>query len=101
MAGIGYTFGPERTLFNVSVVGGPSFNSAEFDDDFIEPLSSTADHRGETSFAMRPGFSLTQTLAPRVGLTGFAGYMFNRAESAYRAASIVGTTIDGAPTRSS
>jgi outer membrane protein with beta-barrel domain len=89
MGGIGYTFGPARTLFNVSIVAGPSFNSAEFDDDFIEPLSSTPSIEADTSFAVRPGFSLTQTLAPRVGLTAFAGYMINRPKVVYRAASNV------------
>jgi hypothetical protein len=85
MGGIGYTFGPERTLFNLSVVAGPSFNSADFDDDFVEPLSSTPSIEADTSFAVRPGFSLTQTLAPRVGLTAFAGYMINRPKVVYRA----------------
>ena len=84
MAGIGYTFGPDRTLFNVSVVAGPSFNTADFDDDFSEANSSTASIEADTSVAVRPGFSLTQTLAPRVGLTAFAGYMINRPKVVYR-----------------
>ena len=84
MAGIGYTFGPDRTLFNVSIVGGPSFNVVDFDDDFIERISSTPTIEADTSVAIRPGFSVTQTLAPRVGLTGFTGYMFNRPGIVYR-----------------
>ena len=32
----------------------------------------------KTSFAIRPGISITQTLAPRVGFTAYGGYMFNR-----------------------
>ena len=88
MAGIGYTFGPDKTLFNVSVVGGPSFNSAKFDDDYIERISSLPTIEADNSVAIRPGFSLTHTLAPRVALTGFAGYMFNRAKVTYRNAGV-------------
>ncbi len=84
MAGIGYTFGPDRTLFNVSIVGGPSFNVVDFDDDFIERISGTPTIEADTSIAIRPGFSVTQTLAPRVGLTAFTGYMFNRPGIVYR-----------------
>ena len=91
MAGIGYTFGPDRTLFNLSVVGGPSFNSVDFDDDFIGAINSTPSIDVDTSFAVRPGFSITQTLAPRVGLTGFAGYIVNRPNVVYRNGS---TTVE-------
>jgi hypothetical protein len=84
MAGVGYTFGPDRTLFNVSVVGGPSFNSARFQDEYIERISSLPTIEADNSLAIRPGFSITHTLAPRVGLTGFAGYLFNRPKVVYR-----------------
>jgi hypothetical protein len=84
MAGIGYTFGPDRTLFNVSIVGGPSFNFVDLDDDFIARISGAPTIEADTSLAIRPGFSVTQTLAPRVGLTGFTGYMFNRPGIVYR-----------------
>ena len=91
MAGIGYTFGPDRTLFNVSVVAGPSFNSVKFDDEFIERISSQPTIEADNSLAIRPGFSITHTLAPRVALTGFTGYMFNRAKIVHRN---VGTEFD-------
>ena len=65
MAGVGYTFGPDRTLFNFSVVAGPSFNSAKFDDEFIERISSLPTIEADNSLAIRPGFSITHTLAPR------------------------------------
>ena len=84
MAGIGYTIGPETTLVNFSVVAGPSFNSVDFEDDFIATLSSTPTIDVKNSFVVRPGVSVTQTLAPRVGLVGFAGYMFNRPDITYR-----------------
>jgi hypothetical protein len=88
MAGVGYTFGPDRTLFNVSVVGGPSFNSAKFEEEYIERISSLPTLEADNSLAIRPGFSLTHTLAPRVGLTGFAGYLINRPKVVYRNAGI-------------
>jgi hypothetical protein len=91
MAGVGYTFGPDRTLFNVSLVAGPSFNSVKFDDEFIERISSQPTIEADNSLAIRPGFSITHTLAPRVGLTGFTGYMFNRAKVVHRN---VGTEFD-------
>ena len=89
MAGIGYTFGPDRTLFNVSVVGGPSFNYVDFHDEYLERISGAPTIDVDHGFAIRPGFSFTQTLAPRVGLTAFTGYMFNRPSTAYRN----GTTV--------
>lgn len=84
MAGIGYTFGPDRTLFNVSIVGGPSFNYVDFHDEYLEGISSAPTIDADHGFAIRPGFSFTQTLAPRVGLTAFTGYMFNRPGIVYR-----------------
>ena len=91
MAGIGYTMGPERTLVNFSIVVGPSFNGVEFEEGFAgraatgtQPAVATIDV--DHSFAVRPGISVTQTLAPRVGLTAFGGYMFNRPDVVYRSA---------------
>ena len=82
MGGIGYTLGPPKTLVNFSVVMGPSFNRAFFEDDFADAAGSSIE--AKTSFAVRPGISITQTLAPRVGFTAFAGYMINRPEVTYR-----------------
>jgi len=91
MGGIGYTLGPPRTLVNFSVVAGPSFNRARFKDDFGD-ANGGASIEAKTSFVIRPGISVTQTLAPRVGLTGFAGYMVNRPKIVYR--SVTGQEID-------
>ena len=82
MGGIGYTLGPPKTLVNFSVVMGPSFNRAFFEDDFADAAGSSIE--AKTSFAFRPGISITQTLAERVGFTAFAGYMVNRPEVTYR-----------------
>ena len=84
MGGIGYTMGPPRTLINFSVVAGPSFNKADFEDDFLDAAGGAPSIEAKTSFALRPGVSLTQTLAKRVGFTAFAGYMFNRPQVVYR-----------------
>ena len=82
MGGIGYTFGPPKTLVNLSVVMGPSFNRAYFQDGF--PDASGSSIEAKTSFAIRPGISVTQTLAPRVGFTAYGGYMVNRPDVTYR-----------------
>jgi hypothetical protein len=83
MGGVGYTIGPDRVLTTFSIVAGPSFNSVDFEDEFLDRvppgLSAPAidvDH----SFAVRPGVSVTYTVAPRVGITGFGGYLINRPE---------------------
>ena len=82
MGGIGYTLGPPKTLVNFSVVMGPSFNRAYFRDGFPDAAGSSIE--AKTSFAFRPGISVTQTLATRVGFTAFAGYMVNRPKVTYR-----------------
>lgn len=86
MAGASYTVGEQPLLVSFSIVAGPSFNKFTFRDDFLNGLPSglrpTADV--ETSFAVRPGVSLTYSVAPRVGLVGFGGYMINRPDIVYR-----------------
>lgn len=84
MAGIGYTVGSPQTLVNVSVVVGPSFNAVGFEDGFVSRTGGATVIDVENSFAVRPGVSVTHALRPRVGLTGFAGYMFNRPDITYR-----------------
>lgn len=92
MGGIGYTMGPPTTLVNFSVVAGPSFNKADFEDDFRESSGGSPSIEAKTSFAIRPGVSVTQTLMPRVGVIGFAGYMINRPKVVYR--SITGQVVE-------
>jgi len=83
MAGIGYTMGDDRTLVNVSVVGGPSFNSARFKGNFGSGGPSVPVIDAKNSFAIRPALSVTHTVAPRVGITAFGGYMITRPEVTY------------------
>ncbi len=86
MAGVAYTIGNQPTLVSFSIVAGPSFNKFTFRDDFINSLPGstrpTADV--ETSFAVRPGVGVTFTVAPRVAIVGFGGYMINRPDIVYR-----------------
>lgn len=84
MAGVAYTVGPDKALVSVSLVAGPSWNSIDFHDEFLRTLSSTPDIDVENSFIVRPGVSLTYSVAPRVGIIGFGGYMFNRPDVRYR-----------------
>jgi hypothetical protein len=82
MAGVAYTIGSERVLTSFSIVGGPSFNRARFDDDFTAAAGSTID--AENSIAIRPGVGITWTVAPRVAIVGFGGYLINRPDTVYR-----------------
>ena len=87
MAGVGYTVERGMLMTTVSVVAGPSFNRAKIEDEFFETLPAGArapEIQADRSFAFRPGVGLTYTLAPRVALTGFAGYMINRPKITYR-----------------
>lgn len=84
MGGIGYTTGRDTTLVTFSVVAGPSFNSVDFEEEFQRTAGDGAAIDVDHSFVVRPGISITQTVAPRVGIVGFAGYMFNRPNVTYR-----------------
>jgi hypothetical protein len=81
MGGVAYSIQTGRLITSFSVVAGPSFNRVEFDDDF-QSAGATIDV--ENSLAVRPGVGLTWTLAPRVALVGFGGYMVNRPDVTYR-----------------
>ena len=82
MAGVAYTVGNETVLTSFSVVAGPSFNKADFDDDFSRAAGASID--AENSFAVRPGVGITWTVAPRVAIIGFGGYLVNRPDVTYR-----------------
>jgi len=87
MGGIAYTVGDQPVLVSFSIVAGPSFNSLDFDDDFLRRLPAgpvVPDLHAKTSFAVRPGVGLTYTVAPRVAIIGFTGYMINRPDVTYR-----------------
>jgi hypothetical protein len=82
MGGVSYTAGSETVLASFSVVAGPSFNKAEFDGDYVPGPGESLD--AKTSFAVRPGVGVTWTVAPRVAIIGFGGYLINRPGIVYR-----------------
>jgi hypothetical protein len=86
MGGIAYTVGNQPMLVSFSVVLGPSFNDLDFDDDFLRtlPAGPQPELDAKTSFAVRPGVGITITVAPRVAIVGFGGYMINRPDVVYR-----------------
>lgn len=87
MAGVSYTVGSGSVLTSFSIVAGPSFNKVEFEDDFLvglPPGTVTPTIDVENSLAVRPGVNVTVTVAPRVGIVGFGGYLFNRPDTVYR-----------------
>jgi hypothetical protein len=87
MGGIAYTVGPDRVLTSFSVVAGPSFNSIKLRDEFLDSLPGglqTPTVDVNTSFAVRPGVALTLTVAPRVAVVGFGGYLINRPKVTFR-----------------
>jgi Outer membrane protein beta-barrel domain len=86
MGGVAYTIGEQPVLISFSVVAGPSFNDLDFDDEFLAtlPPGPQPELDAKNSFAVRPGIGLTWTVAPRVAIVGFGGYMFNRPDLVYR-----------------
>lgn len=86
MVGVAYTVGPDRVLTSFSFVAGPSFNKIEFERSFIEglPATSAPSIDVENSVAYRPGVNVTVTVAPRVAIVGFGGYLINRPDTVYR-----------------
>ena len=83
MAGIAYTIGSDRVLTSFSVVAGPSFNSLDFEDEFLDRVPPGASIDIENSFAFRPGMNITFTVAPRAAVVGFAGYLVNQPDILY------------------
>jgi outer membrane protein with beta-barrel domain len=87
MGGVAYTVGEQPVLVSFSIVAGPSFNDLDFDDDFLRTLPAgalTPEIDIDNSFVVRPGVNLTVTVAPRIAIVGFGGYMFNRPGVIYR-----------------
>lgn len=82
MGGVAYTVGPPAVLTSFSIVTGPSFNKVQFKGSYVAGPGETID--ADTSVAVRPGVGVTWSLAPRVGLVGFAGYLINRPDIVYR-----------------
>lgn len=87
MAGIAYTIGSGAVLTSFSVVAGPSFNSIDFEDEFLDNLpqgGGTPTVDIENSIAFRPGVNVTITVAPRVAIVGFGGYFISHPDVLYR-----------------
>jgi hypothetical protein len=86
MAGVAYTVGRDTLLTSFSIVAGPSFNKVDFERSFIEglPTTSAPSIDVENSLAIRPGVNVTITVAPRVAIVGFGGYLINRPDTVYR-----------------
>ena len=82
MAGVSYTVGSDAVLTSFSIVGGPSFNKAEFHRSYVSGSGESI--RAENSFAVRPGVGVTWTVARRVAIVGFGGYLINRPDVVYR-----------------
>lgn len=86
MVGVAYTIGEQPVLVSFSIVAGPSFNKLSLEDDFVRslPAGSAPEVDAKTSLAVRPGVGVTLTVAPRVAIVGFGGYMVNRPDVVYR-----------------
>jgi hypothetical protein len=87
MGGVSYTFGNQPVLVSLSAIAGPSFNDLDFDDDFLATLpagSRTPELDITNSFAFRTGVNVTITVAPRVAIVGFGGFVINRPDVIYR-----------------
>ena len=82
MAGVSYTVGSDAVLTSFSIVGGPSFNKAEFHRSYV--AGSGESISAENSIAVRPGVGVTWTVAPRVAVIGFGGYLIDRPDVVYR-----------------
>jgi hypothetical protein len=76
MGGVGYGFNKGRVWTSLSVVGGPAINRIRLNDSARDEFEIVKSQR--ITLAVRPGASITYDIAPRVGLTAFAGYLFNR-----------------------
>lgn len=84
MAGVAYSVGAGTVMTSLSIVAGPSFNRVDFEDSFLARASGTPFIDVENSIAVRPGVNVTVTVAPRVAIVGFGGYLINRPDIVYR-----------------
>lgn len=82
MLGVGYTWLAGRMGISPSVLAGPALNTLDIDDDLeghVETVGSRFEaNAGTVSVAVRSGVSVTYAVTPRVGLTAFGGYLYNR-----------------------
>jgi hypothetical protein len=82
MGGVGYTLRHGRVRTTFSIVGGPAWNRLKIRDDVREAFQAAGRDIDDTidvaSLAIRPGAGVSVRVAPRLDLTGFGGYLFNR-----------------------
>lgn len=82
MVGIGYTAVHGRIGISPSLVAGPALNTLSIDAEVRDRVSVGGNRFektvGSVSIAVRPGVNVTYAVAPRVAVTGFGGYLFNR-----------------------
>jgi hypothetical protein len=82
MGGVGYTIPTGRVRTTFSVVGGPAWNELKINEAVRNAFAALGRDIGESldevSLAVRPGVGVSVRIAPRVDLTTFGGYLFNR-----------------------
>ena len=82
MFGVAHTTTWGKLAVAPNLVAGPSVNTLKIDDRWdgrFELEGSGFERRvGSIGFAVRPGVTAVYALAPRVGLSAFGGYLFNR-----------------------
>jgi hypothetical protein len=82
MGGVGYTIRTGRVRTTFSIVGGPAWNRLKIQpavrDAFAAAGRDIDERYDKVSVAVRPGASVSIRVAPRLDLTGFGGYLFNR-----------------------
>jgi outer membrane protein W len=90
MGGVSYTLMSGRLATSFSVVGGPAFNRMRLSDAVRDRIGVVADdvddEAGKISVAVRPGVNVSYAIKPRIAVTGFGGYLFNRPEFTFRTA---------------
>jgi hypothetical protein len=82
MGGVSYTIMQGRLATGFSMVAGPSFNRVWISDEVRDRLDVS--DRNDVSIAVRPGVNLSYAVQPRVAITGFGGYLFNRPHFRFR-----------------
>jgi hypothetical protein len=82
MGGVSYTVASGSVLTSFSIVTGPSFNQVKFRDSYAGGPIESID--ADNSWAFRSGVGVTWTVAPRIGIIGFGGYLINRPGIVYR-----------------
>lgn len=81
MLGLGYTYVNGRIGISPSIVAGGALNTLDIHDDRPDVAvtgTSIEEHVGSISRVVRPAVGVTLALAPRLGVTASAGYLFNR-----------------------